>query len=112
MKRKAIAAGIVELVVLLILPLVFVNLAAPHEFMGIMILLFFVVNPIAVVNINAFVGKDIKKLWWFPLSFAIVFLLSYWLILEEIIWDLTIYAGAYIVMGFLAMVVSWIVKRK
>ena len=78
LKQKIITARVTELVVLLILPFLFVHLANPHDVMGIMMLLFFAVNPIASVGIHSFVGKDIKKLWWLPVLFAFLFLLSYW----------------------------------
>ena len=112
LKSKVIVAITIWLTVLLISPLVFLNLAKPHEAMGVMMMFFFLVNPIVSAAISAFIGKDIKKLWWFPISFAIVFLLSYWLVLQEIIFDLTIYAVLYMLVGFLAMLISRVVKRK
>lgn len=109
---KIIIISIVELVVLLALPLLFVNLAQPYEFMGLIMLLFFVINPVASILVGFFAGKDIKTLWWVSISFPIVFLLSYWFVLKEIIWDLTIYAMIYALLGFLTMIISWIAKRK
>ena len=112
LKNKVMVTIITEIIVLLILPLIFVNLSKPHEAMGIFIMFFFVINPIASVATNALIGKDIKKLWWLPIAFALVFLLSYWLILKEIVLDLTIYALAYMVIGFFVMIISWLVNRK
>ena len=112
LKNKLIITSTIKLVVLLALPLIFVNLAKPHEAMGLMMTFFFAINPVASVIVSLFVGKDIKKLWWIPLSFAIVFLLSYWFVLSEIIWDLTIYAIIYALLGLLTMIILWIAKRK
>ena len=112
LKNKLIILSTVKLVVLLAIPLLFISLAKPHEVMGLMMLFFFVINPVTAVIVALFVGKDIKKLWWIPISFAIVFLLSYWFILREIIWDLTVYAIVYALLCFSTMVISWICKRK
>lgn len=112
LKNKVIATVVTYLVVLLILPFAFVSLAQPHEAMGVFMLFFFIINPIACAVTSAFIGKDIKKLWWFPILFAITFLLSFWLVLKEIVLDLTIYAIIYILIGFFVMFVSWLVRRK
>ena len=112
LKSKVATAVIAELLVLLILPLLLFPLTAPHEAMGMMMLFFFVINPIAAAAFHAFFGKHIKVLWWLPLVFPLVFLLSYWLVLQEIVWDLSIYAAAYLLIGYLAMGLSWIARRK
>lgn len=112
LKKKITIAVISMFFVLTIIPFIFINLAQPYEFMGVMILLFFVVNPIAAVIINSMIGNDVKKLWWIPIFFCIMFLVSYWLILKEIILDLTVYAISYLVIGFIFMFVSKFVARK
>ena len=61
LKKKLNIIIIVMLIVLLILPLIVINFAKPHEFMGVMIVLFFIINPIFAAIINLLVGKDIKK---------------------------------------------------
>ena len=45
LKKKIIIAVTIMFLVLTIIPFIFINLSQPYEFMGIMILLFFVVNP-------------------------------------------------------------------
>lgn len=100
------------IIILAITPLIFIKLAQPHEFMGIMILLFFVVNPIASIFLNSMVGRDIKKLWWTPMMFCIIFLLSYWFVLKEIILDLMVYAMIYLIIGIIVMLISFFISRK
>ena len=112
MKKKMIITFMIMLAVLFILPFIVVKAVEPHEFMGSMILLFFVVNPITAAVINSMIGKDIRKLWWMPALFAIVFLLSYWLVLEEIIIDLIFYAVIYLIIGLIFMIGSLFVARK
>ena len=111
-KTKCIVLGVSLLLVFFVLPLVLVNLAESHEFMGVMTLLFFVVNPVATATIHACIGKDSKRLWWMPLLVVVVFLLSYWIVLGEIIWDLLFYAGIYFVIGVQALLVSSFVAKR
>lgn len=112
LKKKLIIIITIMFFVLFIVPLILVKLAKPHEFMGIMIMLFFCVNPIASVIINSLIGKDIKKLWLIPMLFCIVFLFSYWIVLKEIILDLMFYAGIYLIIGLVFMFISSFVAKK
>lgn len=111
MKKKIIIISILMLSVLLILPFILTQLAESHEFMGVMMLLFFIVNPITAAVTNAMIGKDIKKLCWTPILFSIMFLLSYWLVLNEIILDLMFYAAIYLIIGFVFMIGSWLIAK-
>ena len=112
MKKKIIISFIIMLIVLLILPFLFIQTAKAHEFMGIIVMLFFVVNPITTAIINSMIGKDIRKMWWMPVLFCIVFLLSYWFVLGEIILDLMFYAVIYLIIGLVFMIGSFVVKLK
>ena len=111
-KKKIFIFLTIMFIVLFILPFILINISKSHEFMGIMIMLFFVVNPITTAIINSMIGKDIRKLWWVPILFCVSFLLSYWLILEEIILDLIIYALFYLIIGLIFMIGSLIVVKK
>ena len=100
-KKKIFIFLIIMFIVLFILPFILINISKSHEFMGIMIMLFFVVNPITAAIINSMIGKDIRKMWWMPVLFSIVFLLAYWIVLKEIILDLMFYAVIYLIIGLL-----------
>ena len=111
LKKKLFKILTIMFFVLLIIPLILINLAKPHEFMGVMILLFFIVNPITAAIINFMIGKHINKLGWIPILFCIVFLLSYWLVLKDIIFDLLVYAGFYLIIGFISMIISRVLNK-
>ena len=112
LKKKIKIMSVIMLTVLFILPLILINIVKSYEFMGIMIILFFVVNPITSVIINSMIGKDIKRIWWIPIFFCIIFLLSYWIILKEIILDLIVYTIGYLVIGVIFMFVSFFSSKK
>ena len=88
------------------LPFVFFRFAQPHEAMGLMMIFFFAVNSAASIGLGIFAGKEFKRSWWIPILFSILFLLSYWLILESIILDLSVYAISYLVLGMGAMLLT------
>lgn len=102
----------IMILTLLIIPLISLKFIQPYEFMGVIVLLFFIINPIVSMIISSMVGKDINKLWWIPIVFSIGFLFCYWIILKEIILDLTIYALIYLILGILCMFISWIIAKK
>ena len=103
---------LIMILTLLIIPLIFFKMIQPYEFMGVIVFLFFIINPINSMIVNLIVGKDIKKLWWVPIVFSVAFLFSYWIILKEIILDLIFYALIYLILGVLCMFVSWFIVRK
>ena len=111
-KKKLIIITTLMFLVLFIIPFILINLSKSHEFMGIMILLFFIINPISTIIINSIIGKDIKKLWYIPILFSIIFLILYWILLKEIILDLTVYAISYLVIGIITMLISYFISKK
>lgn len=106
MKKKLLISIFVILVILLIIPLLAVNFAEGHDGMGIMMILFFVINPITTACLNFMVNNEIKKMWWLPVLFSILFLLTSWLVLKQVIYELIIYAVIYLFIGFIAMFIA------
>ena len=96
----------VMLVALLIAPLAVLNFANPMHGMGLMFLLFFGVDPVASIIVGILSGASVKKLWWSPLLFGVMFLLCCWLALQEIVLDLVVYAVIYLLLGMIAMAVT------
>ncbi len=112
LNKKIIINVIIMFLILIILPLILTSFSKPHEFMGIMILLFFIINPITVFVINFITGKDIKKMWYIPLLFSVIYLLSYWLVLWEVILDLLFYAFIYVIIGYISIFISFLLSNK
>ena len=112
LKKKLIMAITIMIFVLSVIPLILINLATPHEFMGVMILLFFMINPLAILIVSLMVSKDLKQLWWIPILFCILFLISYWIVLSGVILDLLVYAAIYLIIGACAMLVSYLINVK
>lgn len=111
LKNKIKLIFTIIILVLFIIPLILVKLSKPHEFMGLMVLLFFIINPITTIIVNSIIGKDMKKIWYMPITFSAFFLLFYWIILKEIILDLLVYAIGYLVIGIICMFVSFLITK-
>ncbi len=99
-KKSLFFISALSVAVLLLLPFVAVNLTGAMNAMGTLIILLLAVNPAAAVIIGAVSGRAFKLLWWVPLAFSVLFLPFYWLILREIVPDLTIYACIYLGLGY------------
>ena len=52
-KNKKIRISIIlMLLILLVIPYISINLSHPYDFMGLMVLLFFIINPLTTIGIN------------------------------------------------------------
>jgi len=110
-KKKVIFVTIFMILILLVLPLISINVIEPLSGMGLIIMSFFIINPIASVIISVLMCKEIKRVWFLPLVFGILFLVSYWIVLNEVIYDLWVYAIFYVILGYITMIIGWLVKR-
>ena len=109
MAKRILAVISIMLAVLLIAPLAVLNFANPMDGMGLMFLLFFAINPVASIIVGILSGRAVKKMWWTPLLFSAMFLLCCWLALQEVVWDLLVYAVIYLLLGTIAMTVTKVV---
>lgn len=80
--------------------------------MIITIALLFLVNPLLSMTVGVFAGKSIKTLWWFPLVPAIFFLAGAWMFFEMFEKDFLLYAGCYLMIGIVSMLISAIAKNR
>lgn len=104
---KKLAVLIAALIaVLVILPYCVITFLGAWSGMGAMMLLLFLVNPAVSGGLGVIAGKDIKKLWWIPLAFAVLFMLCYWLVLFIVVLEFYVYAVAYWLLGSVVMLIS------
>ena len=80
--------------------------------MGVCFLLFYAVNPVFCAVCGGFSGRHIKQLWPLPILAAALYLAGVWIFFElgepAFLW----YAGGYLIIGVLAMLVSAWIKKK
>lgn len=110
-KKSVIVWLAVSAVIMLALPWLAVEFVNDDEGMAVCLLLFFAINPAYSVATGIFAGKNMKRRWSLPVVPAMLFLLGAWLFFgwgeTAFIW----YAGAYLVLGAGAMLLSVAVRE-
>lgn len=98
----AISAGL-----MLLLPWLTVTLVKGDAGMGVCFLLFFAVDPVAVIAVGVFSGRDIRTTWFQPAALATFFLAGTWLAFSVSEPAFLLYAGVYLLLGYVTMWLTW-----
>lgn len=106
MKTKLIGWLIGSAAVMLLLPWAAVTFAQSDAGMAVTLLLFFAIDPIYSIISGIFTGKHIKELWSLPVMAAVLFLLGAWISFDPGEGAFVIYAGIYLVIGIVSMLLS------
>ncbi len=109
--RKNMVVLMVIAIVMLALPWGTVAFASHDAGMAISFLLFFGVNPLCSMYVGIWSGLAAKERWYLPCVNPAAFLLGVWTGYDWGNPDFYGYAIAYLVVGFLAMVVTVFVVR-
>lgn len=81
--------------------------------MAVCFILFFAINPVFSAVCGIFAGKNIKQLWALPIITAGLFLVGTWLFFDMGETAFLLYAGCYLIIGIIAMLISaYLSKRK
>ena len=80
--------------------------------LGFILLLFFVINPLFFAIFGVYSGLKTKKRWYLPLIAVIFNLLGVWVTLDFGNLDFLVYCEYYIVISYVAMAITTIIKRK
>ena len=91
--------------IMLLLPWCAVTFVKAEGGMAAVLVLFFAVDPIAAICVGVFAGKNAKAAWFQPLILSVLFLSGAWIFVDG--WEpaFLLYATAYLVLGYLTMVV-------
>ena len=109
--RKIIYVVIFMVVVLFLLPLIIVNVSSADAGLILCLSLFFIVNPLASIACGIYSGFNIKKMWFVPIIFALVFLASTWMIFAAGELIFVVYSGAYLLVGYIALLATYLIRR-
>lgn len=80
--------------------------------MAVCFILFFAINPVFSAVCGIFAGKNIKQLWILPIIIAVLFLAGTWLFFDMSETAFLLYAGCYLIIGVIAMLISAFVYKK
>lgn len=95
----------VSAAVMLALPWMAVTFVEGDAGMAACFILFFAVDPIYVLAIGAFAGKDMRRLWSLPFIAVALFLSGTWILFDMGETAFLRYAAVYLVLGVAAMLV-------
>lgn len=100
---KIIIAISTLLITMLVTPLLIVNLAPADMGMGLIFMLFFAIDPFAIIILSIMAGTDLRRLWWIPIVGALCLPLGYSVVIQEFVVELFVYSALYIGAGLIAM---------
>ncbi|MBO4876693.1 MAG: hypothetical protein J5501_01660 [Ruminococcus sp.] len=95
---------IIAVVIAIAVPLVNSVFLSGSASAFISLILFMAVDPVFSVISGISASKDVKKLWWRPAAFAVLFFAGAWLFFGHDEKALLFYAGIYLLMGVAAMI--------
>ncbi len=111
MRKKNLVCALVSLAVMIFLPWCAVTFGKGDGGMALCFILFFAVDPILSLWVGAFAGKNVEAFWFQPSLCALWFLLGTWLLFDMGEPAFALYAGIYLLLGNLAMAISWLASR-
>jgi len=108
--KKIIYTVSFMLVILIAQSIIFIS--SPLDlFIGLFTLFFYIINFLASVACGIYSGFDIKRMWYIPIIFSVIFLLSYSIIIDADLFGLyIIFAGLYLVTGYVAMFATYLIR--
>lgn len=109
--KKILIASILIIFNLIILPLL-TYLLKPIDVMGYSILLMFIINPITSIILGIITSLEIKKLWFIPIVYVILFPITFMIITMDFTLDLYIYSGIYLIIFIITILISSFIKKQ
>ncbi len=111
LKKTAVTAGSTLLCLMFLIPLIAIRFAPADAGMAVMLLLFLCADPLAALVLGILSGAHLPRLWWMPLAIAGTFFLGFTLAVWEIVWDSLFYAGIYLGISTVSMLLSYPIFR-
>ena len=74
--------------------------------------LFFAVNPLYSIVIGIFAGRNFKEMWSLPVISSVLFLLGTWIFFDMGERAFLLYAGIYLIIGIVVMLVSTLISKR
>lgn len=98
--------------VMFLLPFAVARLASECSGMALCMILFFIINPVYSTILGYRCGKDVGRMCNLPLVSAILFLAGTWIFFDiHELWFIA-YAGVYLAVGYIAMLISKYLDRR
>lgn len=113
MLKKNCIYILISAVIMLVLPGLVATFAKPDNSMAILLLMFFLVNPVTAIATGIFAGKQSSFAWFYPLLLAVLFVMGSWIFFDMGEIDFIFYAIVYLLLGYISMMItSFVVKKR
>lgn len=112
MTKRTIISLLIAALVALLLPWFAVTFVKGDNGMAVCFLMFFAVNPVTAILLGIFSGGDVRAAWFQPLLFAALFLLGTWVFFTMAEMAFVLYAAAYLILGYAAMLLAWCAAKR
>lgn len=112
MRNKILFVFLTLIIFMLLIPIIIVNSLKTNIGIGWAFIFFFGVNPLISLILGVLAGTDIKKIWWVPFLVAVAFPLLFGIVIHELVLDLYIYSGIYLIIGIVSMIITSGLKNK
>ena len=109
--KKNLTCILVSAVVMLLFPFIATSVFKSDAGFAIILLMFFVLNPLTAIGVGIFAGRNVKSSWYQPLLLAALFLAGVWAFFAPGETDFFYYVAIYLLVGYLSMIISAIAKR-
>ena len=110
-KKKILISAITVVAVFLVLPVLVLNLAKAEQGLPLILILFFVINPITEIFISIIAGTNLSKLWWISVLAPLYFPLFFSLATLDLVLDLFVYSAVYLAIGITTMLIVFFIKK-
>lgn len=101
-----------SLAVMVLLPALAVRLVASDAGMAVVLLLFFVADPLFAVGAGAWGGRQRPPVWCAPFLPALCFLLGSWAVFSPAEPAFLLYAAVYLLLGLAALFAALYLSRR
>lgn len=112
MTKRTIISLLIAALVAMLLPWFAVTFVKGDNGMAVCFLMFFAVNPVTAILLGIFSGGDVRAAWFQPLLFAALFLLGTWVFFTMAEMAFVLYAAAYLILGYAAMLLAWCAAKR
>ena len=107
--KKVVFWCFASAIVMFLIPYLLTVFLSAGAGMMIYFVIFFYLNPIHSVLLGVSCGKRIKKMYYLPLVSAIMFVLGAWVFIDAYETAFLMYAGVYLALSVVSMLLSFIV---
>ena len=110
--KKNIPWLVLTAVVMMVLPWLAVTFVPAVSGMAALLAMFFCIDPLCSLLVGAAAGRDVKNMWVLPLAAALLFVAGAWCFLDFGDPDFFVYAIPYLALGYAAMYVSHLIRKR